>query len=106
MIIHATIKVTGAGPALVSFAERLQVLMLEHSFAGVLEEQHTARALHYDLKVEGGIPFPPFAAASAEFPDVTVRAEWIDAGSGVRGAATLARGTLTEQKIENVAAMK
>ena len=42
------------------------------------------------------------ALASSEFPDLTVMAEWFDAGSSVRGTATIARGTLTEQKVENV----
>ena len=102
MIIHTTIKVTGDAQALVAFAVRLKELAIEHQVAGEFSEQHTAEALHYDLKVEGGIPFPPFATASGEFPGVTVAVEWVDAGRGVRGAATIARGTLTEQKIENI----
>jgi hypothetical protein len=104
MVIHTTIEVTGDGLALVAFAARLKELLAEHGVAGEVAERHTARALHYDLKVEGGIPFPPFALASGEFPDVTVAVEWFDAGSGVRGKATIAGGTLTERKVENVSA--
>ena len=59
--------------------------------------------MHYDLKVAGGIPFAPFALASVDFPDLVVRAEWVALVSGVRGAATIARGALTGQTIDNVA---
>jgi len=103
-LTHVVFKVRGEPDEVAAFDARLKLLFAEHGFAGECEEQHAAGALHYDLKVRGGIPFPPFALASNEFPDLTVVAEWIDAGSGVRGTATIARGTLTEQKVENLAA--
>ena len=103
-LTHVVFKVHGEPDALAAFDARLKLLFAEHGFAGECEEQHAAGALHYDLKVQGGIPFPPFALASSEFPDLTVVAEWIDADSGVRGSATIARGTLTEQLVENLAA--
>ena len=103
-LTHVVFKVRGEPDEVAAFDARLKLLFAEHGFAGECEEQHAAGALHYDLKVQGGIPFPPFALASNEFPDLTVVAEWIDAGSGVRGTATIARGTLTEQKVENLAA--
>lgn len=103
-LTHVVFKVRGEPDEVAAFDARLKLLFAEHGFAGECEEQHAAGALHYDLKVQGGIPFPPFALASNEFPDLTVVAEWIDAGSGVRGSATIARGTLTEQKVENLAA--
>jgi hypothetical protein len=103
-LTHVVFKVSGEPAELAAFDARLKLLFAEQGFAGECEEQHAAGSLHYDLKVEGGIPFPPFALASAEFPDLTVTAEWFDAGTNVRGAATIARGTLTEQKVENVSA--
>ena len=103
-LTHVVFKVRGEPDEVAAFDARLKLLFAEHGFAGDCEEQHAAGALHNDLKVPGGIPFPPFALASNEFPDLTVVAEWIDAGSGVRGSATIARGTLTEQKVENLAA--
>ena len=105
MIIHATFKVSGSRDQLAAFDARVQLLFAEHGIAGQPEEQHAADTLHYDLKVEGGIPFPPFALASGEFPDLTVRVEWIDANNGVRGMARIARGTLAEQETENLAAV-
>ncbi len=103
-LTHVVFKVRGEPDEVAAFDARLKLLFAEHGFAGECEEQHAAGALHYDLKVQGGIPFPPFALASNEFPDLTVVAEWIDAGSGVRGSATIARGTLTAQKVESLAA--
>jgi len=103
-ITHVVFKVTGEPAELAAFDARLKLLFAEHGIGDECEEQHAAGALHYDLKVAGGIPFPPFALASSEFPDLVVAAEWVDMGSGVRGTAVIARGTLTEQKVENVAA--
>ena len=101
-LTHVVFKVSGEPAELAAFDARLKLLFAEQGFAGECDEQHAAGSLHYDLKVEGGIPFPPFALASGEFPALTVRAEWFDAGSSVRGTATIARGTLTEQKVENI----
>ncbi|MCE9639736.1 MAG: hypothetical protein K8S22_06245 [Betaproteobacteria bacterium] len=104
MLTHVVFKISGAPDVLAAFDARLKLLFAEHGIADECEEQHTAGALHYDLKVHGGIPFPPFAMASSDFPELTVVTEWIDAGSGVRGTATIARGALAEQKVENLAA--
>ncbi len=101
-LTHVVFEVSGEPAQLAAFDARLKLLFAEHGVAGECEEQHAANVLHYDLKVAGGIPFPPFALASGEFPDLTVVAEWVAAESGVRGTATIARGTLTEQKVENV----
>lgn len=103
-LTHVVFKVGGEPDVLAAFDARLKLLFAEHGIADECEEQHTAGVLHYDLKVMGGIPFPPFALASGDFPELTVTVEWIDAGSAVRGTATIARGALTEQKVENLAA--
>ena len=103
-LTHVVFEVSGTADDLAAFDARLKILLIEHQVAAACEERHTAGALHYDLKITGGIPFPPFALASGEFPALTVHVEWVDAASGVRGAATIARGALTEQKVENVGA--
>jgi hypothetical protein len=103
-LTHVVFKVQGEPAQLAAFDARLKLLFAEHGIGDECDEQHAAGRLHYDLKVAGGIPFPPFALASGEFPELTIVAEWVDAGSGVRGTATIARGTLAEQKVENVAA--
>jgi hypothetical protein len=68
--------------------------------AGEFDEQHSDFVLHYDVKTEGGIPFPPFALASQEFPDLAIAVEWVSPGDGTRGSARIERGTLTEQNVE------
>ncbi len=101
-LTHVVFKVGGESSQLAAFDARLKLLFVEHGITDVVDEQHAPGALHYDLKVAGGIPFPPFALASADFPALSVAVEWIDAGSGVRGTATIARGKLADQKIDNV----
>jgi len=103
-LTHAVFRVSGEASQLEAFDARLKLLFAEHGIGDEVDEQHAPGALHYDLKVAGGIPFPPFALASVDFPGLVVRVEWVDLVSGVRGAAMIARGALTDQKIENVAA--
>lgn len=103
MLTHVVFKVSGDPAQLAAFDARLKLLFAEHEVTSECEEQHTPDALHYDLKVAGGIPFPPVALASGEFPDLTVAVEWVDAGSAVRGTATIARGMLTAQNVGNLA---
>jgi hypothetical protein len=103
-LTHAVFKVTGEPAQLAAFDARLKLLFAEHGIGDEVDEQHASGVLHYDLKVAGGIPFAPFALASVDFPRIAVRVEWVDLVSGVRGAATIARGALTEQKIDNVEA--
>ena len=103
-LTHVVFKVSGESSQLAAFDARLKLLFAEHGITDLVDEQHAPGALHYDLKVAGGIPFPPFALASADFPELCVAVEWVDAGSGVRGTATIARGRLADQKIDNVAA--
>jgi hypothetical protein len=103
-LTHVVFKIAGEPPELAAFDARLKLSFAEHAIGDEVEEQHTDRLLHYDLKVAGGIPFPPFALASADFPGLAVTVEWVDLASGVRGAATIVRGELTQQKIENVIA--
>jgi hypothetical protein len=104
MLTHVVFKVSGDQNQLAAFDARLKVLFIEHQITSECVELHAEDALHYDFKVQDGIPFPPFALASSEFPDLTVAAEWVAAGTGVRGSAVIARGELTEKLVENVAA--
>lgn len=79
------------------------MLFAEQQVSGEFDEQHAAGALHYDLKIEGGIPFPPFALASQEFPELAIAVEWFNPEAGTRGTARIVRGMLAEQNLENVA---
>jgi hypothetical protein len=104
LLTHVTFKVSGARGELAAFDARLKLLFAEQQVSGDIEERHADDMLHYDLKVEGGIPFPPFALASREFPELEIAVEWVNPGAGTRGAARIAGGTLAEQNMENVAA--
>jgi hypothetical protein len=95
-------KVGGESTHLPAFDARLKLLCVESGVDFDCEEQHAAGLLHYDLKVQGGIPFPPFVLASGEFPQLAIEVEWVDAGSGVRGTAKIAGGKLEAQNVENV----
>lgn len=103
LLTHVTFKVSGEPSQLVAFGARLKVLCAEEQIAGEVSEQHTAAALHYDIKAEGGIPFPPFALASREFPELEIAVEWVNPGAGTRGTARIVGGMVTEQNIDNVA---
>jgi hypothetical protein len=104
LLTHVTFKVSGGRDELGAFDARLKVLLAEHQVTGEFEEQHAADALHYDLKIEGGIPFPPFVLASSEFPDLAIEVEWVAPGAGARGTARIVRGALAEQNIDDVTA--
>ena len=67
-LTHVVFRVTGEPLQLAAFDARLKLLFAEHGIADGVDEQHAADLLHYDLKVAGGIPFPPFALASADLP--------------------------------------
>jgi len=102
MLIHATVTVTGDAAGRRECEASLRRLLSGYYMRGAVTEHHGPDALCYDLKVEGGIPFPVFATASEEFPDLTFRAEWIDVEAGEKGSATLVRGQLAEQSSERV----
>ncbi|HXV11860.1 MAG TPA: hypothetical protein VD839_13750, partial [Burkholderiales bacterium] len=65
-------------------------------------EHHGKDALCYDLKVEGGIPFPVFAQISHEFPGLTFVVDWVNVAAGERGQATFVSGRLEAQSSERV----
>ncbi len=102
MLTHVVFKVSGAPAQLPAFDARLKVLFAEHQLDGECDEMHSADKLHYSFKAQSGIPFPPFAIASGEYPDLVVEADWVAAGSGVHGTAVIKRGELTEKLIENI----
>jgi hypothetical protein len=74
----AVVRVTGPG--------RLAEAYTEHHAEGVLE---------YRFEPRLGIPFPTFVAASNEFPELRVEAEWEH--RGVRGRAVIENGRLVEK---------
>lgn len=103
LLIHATLTVSGPGGQLPAADARIKTLLVEEVFSGEFEEHHGAAALSYDFKVSGGIPFPAFAAASGEFPELTIVAEWVNVAAGRKGRAVLTNGAIAEHVEEALA---
>jgi len=93
-LFTAVVRITGAG-RLDDFRERLRWLMVRDEDAEDYTEHHAGGALEYRFRPRRGIPFPAFTAASADFPELRVEAEW--ERDGVRGRAVIENGTLVEQ---------
>lgn len=104
LLIHATLTVTGAREQLPVADARIKALLVEEIFVGEFEEHHGDDALSYDFKVRGGIPFPAFAAASLEFPELKIVAEWVNVAAGRKGRALLTNGAIAEHVEEAIAA--
>ncbi|HSC96245.1 MAG TPA: hypothetical protein VLC73_14850 [Burkholderiales bacterium] len=103
LLIHATVTVTGEKDALAACEARLRRLLSSQFLKDEVAEHHGRDALCYDLKVEGGIPFPLFAQASQEFPVLEFVAEWVNVAAGEKGRATLVNGRVTGQESGRVA---
>ncbi len=104
LLIHATLTITGAREQLPAADARIKALLVEEIFAGEFEEHHGDDALSYDFKVQGGIPFPAFAAASLEFPELKIAAEWVNVAAGRKGRALLTNGAIAEHVEEALVA--
>jgi hypothetical protein len=96
---RATLRVTGQG-RIADFGERVRALMVRDVDAEKYSEHHDAGVLEYRFEIEKGIPFPAFASASTEFPELRVEAQWENPAQGVRGRAVIENGRLVEQSAE------
>lgn len=103
LLIHASITVAGEPSALDACDARINQLLAEQPLDGEFTAHRGEHALCYDFKVTGGLPFPVFAQASLEFPALTITAEWVNAGAGVQGIATMVAGKLTEHRVDPLA---
>src|SRR5256712_734881 len=88
-LFRAVVRITGAG-RLADFRERVRWLMVRDADAEDYTEHHADGVLEYRFEPRNGIPFPAFAAASGDFPELRVEAEWEH--DGVRGRAVLENG--------------
>jgi hypothetical protein len=103
VLIHATVTISGDPAMLIACEARLRRLLANPFLKSEVTEHHGAAGLCYDLKVEGGIPFPDFAQASHEFPDLTFDVQWVNVELGEKGGATLVNGRMTAREAEPVA---
>jgi hypothetical protein len=102
MLIHATITISGDAATLGECDARLRGLLSSQFLRGEATTHHGAGGLCYDLKVEGGIPFPAFAQASQEFPELSFAVEWVNMDTSERGSVTLVEGRASRQSIEPI----
>jgi hypothetical protein len=93
-LFTAVVRITGAG-RLDDFRERLRWLMVRDEDGEEYTEHHGAGTLEYRFRPRRGIPFPAFTAASADFPELRVEAEW--ERDGEHGRAVIENGRLVEQ---------
>ena len=103
MLIHATVTITGDGALRAACEARLRRLLSGQFIRNEVTEHHGEEGLCYDLKVEGGIPFPLFAQASQEFPELEFNAQWVNVEQGEKGGATIVNGRITGRESERVA---
>jgi hypothetical protein len=103
MLIHATVTISGDGALRAACEARLRRLLSGQFIRNEVTEHHGEKGLCYDLKVEGGIPFPLFAQASQEFPDLEFNAQWVNVEHGERGGATIVNGRITARESERIA---
>ena len=82
------------------FNEHVRHLMVRDIDAEPYTEHHTAARLEFRFTPKKGVPFPVFAAASGEFPDLRVEVDWENGPRALRGRAVLERGKLIEQRTE------
>ena len=85
----AVVRVSGAG-RLADFRERLRWLMVRDADAEHYTEHHGEGVLEYRFQPKKGVPFPAFAEASGDFPELRVEARW--ERDGVRGSAVIENG--------------
>jgi hypothetical protein len=86
--------VTGAG-RIADFRERLRWLMVRDLDAEDYTEHHQGGTLEYRFEPKRGIPFPVFAEASGDFPELRIEADWDH--DGMRGRAVIEAGRVTKQ---------
>ncbi|HEX7054041.1 MAG TPA: hypothetical protein VF211_08955 [Burkholderiales bacterium] len=91
----AVVRVSGTG-RLADFRERLRWLMVRDPDAEDYTEHHREGALEYRFTPRRGIPFPAFAEASRDFPELRIDAEWQH--DGVRGRAVIENGRVTRDE--------
>lgn len=103
MLIHATVTISGDAALLIACEARLRRLLSHQYLKNEVTEHHGPGGLCYDLKIEGGIPFPLFAQASQEFDELKFDAQWVNIGQGEQGGATIVNGRVTAQENRRIA---
>ena len=91
----AIVRVTGSAGRFEEFRERVRFLLVREPDCDPFTEHHAPDRLEYRFEVVNGIPFPSFVAASAEFPELRVEADWDH--DGKQGGAAIESGRLVDK---------
>ena len=86
----AIVRVTGSAGRFEEFRERVRWLLVRDPDVDPYTEHHAPDRLEYRFEMEKGLPFPTFIAASGEFPELRVEAEWDR--DGKRGGVAIEAG--------------
>ena len=89
------VRVTGSVGRFEEFRERVRWLLVRDADVDPFTEHHSAAGLEYRFQLEKGLPFPSFIAASAEFPELRVEADWEQAGK--KGGVAIEGGRPVEK---------
>ena len=95
MPFTAIVRVTGSAVRFEEFRERVRWLLVRDPDVDPFTEHHGADRLEYRFEMHKGLPFPTFVAASAEFADMRIEAEWDK--DGVKGGAAIENGRLVDK---------
>jgi hypothetical protein len=99
---RAVLRVTGSAGRFEEFRERIRWLLVRDPDAESYTEHHAPGQLEYRFEIRKGIPFPAFAAATSEFPELRVEAEWRNELQASAGRAVIEHGRLVEQHTETI----
>ena len=91
----AIVRVTGSAGRFEEFRERVRWLLVRDPDTDPYTEHHAAAALEYRFEMVKGIPFPSFIAASGEYPELRVEAQWDR--DGVKGGVAIEGGRPVEK---------
>ena len=93
----AIVRVTGEAGRFAEFQERVRWLLVRDADVDPYTEHHGPQGLEYRFTMEKGIPFPSFVAASGEFPEMRVEAEWDK--DDAKGGVAIEQGRIVEKWI-------
>ena len=91
----AIVRVTGSAGRFEEFRERVRWLLVRDPDTDPYTEHHAQDQLEYRFELVKGLPFPTFVAASADFPELRVEAEWDK--DGAKGGAAIENGRLVDK---------
>jgi len=95
MTFTAIVRVTGSAGRFEEFRERVRWLLVRDPDTEPYTEHHSDAGLEYRFELTKGLPFPTFVAASAEFPELRVEAEWDK--DGAKGGVAIESGRPVEK---------